>query len=365
MRIPKFLLTTIVLFNLSQSLFAQWQPASSGYGYYVDAPVAAGSGNSGFTQLWHDNAIMWKYGNSSIGGLRFGSATNLNAGNWTERVRITDNGDVAIGTTTPRGKLDIWGGTMYITGSDLAGTLVAGVQAGVAYLGNNSLTNGIAISGDNRVGITTSTPQAILSLGSGNVNGKSLLIKDDGTVNGVQAGMGIDMSGTSRELSIFHSTSDGVNGIISFGKRQESAGTYTEAMRITGAGNVGIGTADTKTYKLAVNGNAIFNKVVVKAYPWADYVFYSNYRLRPLSEVEQYINRYHHLPDVPSAEEVEKNGVDVGDNQATLLKKIEELTLYIIEQNKKIEKLTEQNKRLNQLEKKLEELNNLVQQNVH
>ena len=105
-------------------------------------------------------------------------------------------------------------------------------------------------------------------------------------------------------------------------------------------GDVGIGTTDTKGYKLAVNGNAVFNKVVVKpTINWPDYVFHANYSLRPLSEVEQYLKQYHHLPEVPTAEEVEKNGLDVGDNQATLLKKIEELTLYVIEQNKRIEAL--------------------------
>lgn len=192
MRIPKFLLTTIVLFSVSHSVFAQWQTSSGSY--YVNAPVSAGSGNSGFTQLWHDNAIIWKNGNSMIGGLRFGSATDLGASNWTERMRISDNGYVGIGTESPRGKLDIWGGTIYVTGADFAGTLVAGVQAGVAYVGNNSLTNGIALIGDGRVGITTSAPQAILSLGGGSgPNGKKFLIKDDGTANGVQAGMGIDM----------------------------------------------------------------------------------------------------------------------------------------------------------------------------
>jgi hypothetical protein len=102
-------------------------------------------------------------------------------------------------------------------------------------------------------------------------------------------------------------------------------------------GNVGIGTTDTKGYKLAVNGNAVFAKAVVKLPGlWPDYVFHSNYRLRPLSEVEEYIKQYHHLPEVPSAEEVKKNGLDIGDSQATLLKKLEEMTLYMIEQNKKI-----------------------------
>jgi hypothetical protein len=97
-------------------------------------------------------------------------------------------------------------------------------------------------------------------------------------------------------------------------------------------GNVGVGTTDTKTYKFAVNGSAIFTKVVVKDYNnWPDYVFNTTYRLRPLSEVEQYINEHHHLPEVVSAEEVQKNGLDISENQAALLKKIEELTLYMIE----------------------------------
>jgi hypothetical protein len=193
---------------------------------------------------------------------------------------------------------------------------------------------------DNNIGIGTTNPQAALSLGAPGVAGKRLLVYDNGAAR-VQAGFGVDMSGTSRELSIFHSTSDGINGDISFGKRLENSGAYTEAMRITGTGKVGIGTVNTNEagYKLFVETGIRTRKVKVDQSTWSDYVFYSNYRLRPLSEVEQYINQYHHLPEVPSAEEVEKNGLDVGDNQATLLKKIEELTLYIIQQNKRIEAL--------------------------
>ncbi len=124
----------------------------------------------------------------------------------------------------------------------------------------------------------------------------------------------------------------------------------------TNNGTVGIGTDDTKGYKLGVNGNAIFNKVVVKQYPWADYVFQPEYRLRPLSEVEQYIKEHHHLPEVVSAEEVEKNGLDVGDNQATLLKKIEELTLYMIDQSKKQQALADEVAELKRENKELKEL---------
>jgi hypothetical protein len=123
-------------------------------------------------------------------------------------------------------------------------------------------------------------------------------------------------------------------------------------------GSIGIGTHDPKGYQLAVNGKAIFTKVVVKNYgSWPDYVFHSSYPLRPLSEVAEYIDQNHHLPEVPSEEEVKKNGIDVGDNQAILLKKIEELTLYVIEQQKNQQQL---NQRVNALEQENEQLKKLV-----
>ena len=125
-----------------------------------------------------------------------------------------------------------------------------------------------------------------------------------------------------------------------------------ERMIVDSLGNIGVGTSDTKGYRFSVNGDAIFTKIKVKQYSgWPDYVFAQERRLPKLEELERYINDNKHLPDVPSASEVEKSGLDVGDNQAMLLKKIEELTLYVIDINKKVEKLTEENA---QLKKKLE-----------
>lgn len=112
----------------------------------------------------------------------------------------------------------------------------------------------------------------------------------------------------------------------------------TEVFNVQSDGTVGINTIDTKGYKLAVNGAAIFTKAVVKSYStWADYVFDESYKLRTLQEVENYIQLHKHLPEIPTTAEVETNGIDLGDNQALLLKKVEELTLYMIDQNKKLE----------------------------
>lgn len=75
---------------------------------------------------------------------------------------------------------------------------------------------------------------------------------------------------------------------------------------------------------------------------WADYVFDENYTLRDLAEVEDFIDKNHHLPDVPSAAEVDENGVDMVEMDATLLRKIEELTLYVIELKKENERIQTQ-----------------------
>lgn len=118
----------------------------------------------------------------------------------------------------------------------------------------------------------------------------------------------------------------------------------------TTSGNVGIGTSN-PTQKLSVAGTILAKKVKVSVAKenWPDYVFDSTYQLRTLEQVDTYIQQNKHLPDVSSAESVAKNGLDVTANQAELLKKVEELTLYMIEQNKQIK---EQEERIKKLEEK-------------
>ncbi|MBT1710987.1 hypothetical protein KK062_22280 [Fulvivirgaceae bacterium PWU5] len=108
-------------------------------------------------------------------------------------------------------------------------------------------------------------------------------------------------------------------------------------------GNVAIGTTDSKGYKLAVAGKIVAEEVVVKLQAnWPDYVFDASYQVPSLSDVEAYIRVNRHLPGIPAAAEVQEKGIPVGDMSAALLKKVEELTLYMIEANKKIESLQRQ-----------------------
>lgn len=120
----------------------------------------------------------------------------------------------------------------------------------------------------------------------------------------------------------------------------------TEVFTITNSGNTGIGVIN-PTEKLVVNGNIKAKKLMVTQNSWADYVFDKDYKLMNLNDLSTYIQQYKHLPEVPSTKDIQTNGVDVGNNQTLLLKKIEELTLYIIEQHKEIETLKKEIKKRN------------------
>jgi hypothetical protein len=114
-------------------------------------------------------------------------------------------------------------------------------------------------------------------------------------------------------------------------------------------GSLGIGiTQIPDSFKLAVAGRIIAEEVVVKLQSaWPDYVFHQDYRLKPLHEVEQFVKTNKHLPGIPSAVEVEDKGLSMGEMQNKLLQKVEELTLYIIEQQKQID---QQNEKIRLLE---------------
>ncbi len=106
------------------------------------------------------------------------------------------------------------------------------------------------------------------------------------------------------------------------------------------SGNVGIGT-DTTRERLSVNGNIRAHQIKVEVANWPDYVFDPSYKMRSLYETEQFIKQYGHLPEVPKAADAETNGVSLGEMNKILLKKIEELTLNAIENEKRAEKMQE------------------------
>jgi hypothetical protein len=119
-------------------------------------------------------------------------------------------------------------------------------------------------------------------------------------------------------------------------------------------GNVGIGTTNTNGAKLAVNGDIHAKKVKVTLQGWPDYVFSDSYKLKSLEEIEAHIKEKKHLPGIPSQKEIEENGLDLGDMQAKMMEKIEELTLHTIEMNKELNQLKMQNEKLKERVKVLE-----------
>ncbi|WP_199562620.1 hypothetical protein [Pedobacter chinensis] len=116
------------------------------------------------------------------------------------------------------------------------------------------------------------------------------------------------------------------------------------------SGNVGIGTL-APTEKLSVKGKIRAQEVKVEASNWPDYVFEEGYKAETLKELESYIKENKHLPEIPSAKEMEENGIELGEMNKLLLKKIEELTLHLIEKDKEITALKQMEQRLAALER--------------
>lgn len=147
-------------------------------------------------------------------------------------------------------------------------------------------------------------------------------------------GLGAYSKGNSTELKLYLSGFYGLNFFTGGENR----------MTINKDGNIGIGTSltlNSPNYKLAVNGTIGAKKIIVEitSNAWSDFVFEKNYNLKSLSEIEKYILANKHLPEIPSANEIEKTGLNLGELIKLQMQKIEELTLYIIEQNKRIEAL--------------------------
>ncbi len=141
---------------------------------------------------------------------------------------------------------------------------------------------------------------------------------------------------TANRLALYTNNTAGMSFDVDAAGPMVMATSGNERLRIDASGNVGIGTTS-PGYKLEVVGSVRATSFVSDSTTYADFVFKPGYPLCPLPEVEAAIRRDGHLPDVPSEADVKAHGVDLANQQAKLLQKVEELTLYAIEQNKRIE----------------------------
>lgn len=161
----------------------------------------------------------------------------------------------------------------------------------------------------------------ITSVNNSNLN--SFLIKRNGVMEirtlAANAGDNVFsiMDANNSNAKNFFINRDGKTVIGSLG---QPSGTHSNAM-------------------LTVNGKAVAKEVIVTQVNWADFVFDSNYKLMPLSDLESFYKNEKHLPNIPSTKQISDSGNDLGKTDALLLQKIEELTLYIVDQQKQIDEL--------------------------
>ncbi|MDA9316697.1 hypothetical protein N9Q58_02140, partial [Polaribacter sp.] len=152
---------------------------------------------------------------------------------------------------------------------------------------------------------------------------------------------------------------DGLNLKYGLGSTAGSESVLSK-FTFSNSGSLGIGTTTTGSHKLAVEGSIGAREVKVQASGWSDFVFYKDYKLPTLKEVATHIKEKGHLQDIPSAKEVRENGIFLGEMDAKLLQKIEELTLYTLQQEKK---LTRQEKEILVLKKQFKQLEKLINKN--
>lgn len=231
----------------------------------------------------------------------FGYSQTPNSATWPA------SGNVGMGTATPTVKLDVI--------KPVSSTVPISAIGRLAYFGTR-----VSSSGVNGTGLYIehkATTQDMF------INGSTLSIS---SVNGTNNLAFIGFNATA--------TTNTAVAALTFGTAS------SELMRINQDGKVRIGSNDRATpagYKLFVEEGILTEKVKVAVSTtadWADYVFASDYKLMPLEEVEKFTKENNHLPNIPSAADMVTQGLDVAKMDAKLLEKIEELTLYAVQQNK-------------------------------
>jgi len=320
-----YLIFFAIFFTVCSSHAQNTFPPSGNVGIGTTSPTLGllhlnGSG-ADFLSMNQTNSAQYVQLNAyNNAGFRIVQRSNAPLGFWTntiERMRIDQNGNVGIRTTAPNANLEV------------AGSFVVA--------GNNSNL-------DNRNG---TVPLSFLE-------------------NTGKMAIGWNRTGGAGETDFISNQGAGGTGGFAF-YNHSNTGIENQLMWLTGDGRlmIGLSTGNTGNNKLAVGGGIIAESVTVKLQAnWPDYVFKRNYQLRPLSEVKAYIDQNQHLPEIPSQQEMIKKGLDVSEMSKLQMKKIEELTLYLIEKDTEINEQKAISNRLQeqitQLNKKLELLVNKI-----
>lgn len=278
-------------------------------------------------------AYLWWNGQSNK--LMIGTRENGDDSDALVIDRATDN--IGIGTTNPQHRLSLMSEhhQLALTDADqpdimwtLSTVEHEGGGIGVYEDGDSSQVPRLFIANDSgNVGIGTAIPQNRLSIRS---NSHQIALVDANNNNKAWTLSTVDYN-------------DGGIGLYEDGDSSQLPRLFVA----NNSGNVGIGTLN-PTALLAVNGDIQAEEITVEAV-WADFVFDEDYELMSLEEVEAYIHKYGHLPDVPSATEIASQGVRLGEMESTLLQKIEELTLHLITMDERLQELEQENARLNEV----------------
>ena len=212
---------------------------------------------------------------------------------------------------------------------------------GNATAGSSTGSEYMVMTNSGRIGIGTSAPSSFLHVYTTGSNSATGVVISQGSNSNNRLSGRLFFENTGEVSNSFVIMKSGDK--LSF-RANATAGSAsgTEYMNLSNSGQVGIGTASTGTHKLAVDGSIGAREIKVEASGWSDFVFEKGYTLRTLEDVEEHIKERGHLPEIPTEAEVIENGINLGEMDAKLLQKIEELTLYLIEQNKKIEALEQQ-----------------------